>query len=255
MYITLLRAGLTFVLPFPLYFVLGIPGIILGMALGNILSCLWFFTPSNFTVKSFRMIKTNYKVFVNNFAIDASINLVRSIDRLLVGTVFGFLFAGLYIFNMQVLFGLEIIPRVLYLFLLTEESGGKEHKKMSYFVVIISVIIAILGIFFSPIIIEQLFPNYYDGVQSLQILIITIIPISISLIISAKMQAKESTKVGYSAIVSISSLLILLGLLGNEYGLIGLSLAIVVSSILNTIFLYFLYHYSKPKNSPDNRRE
>ena len=70
---------------------------------------------------------------------------------------------------------------------------------------------------------------------------ISLVPISISSIITAKLQAVESTKVGYSAIVSIGSLLLLLGLLGNEYGIMGLSLAVVVSSILTTIFLFYLY--------------
>ena len=107
--------------------------------------------------------------------------------------------------------------------------------------VLVSILIAIATIIFGPVVIEQFFPNYSDGIIGLQIIIISLIPVSISSIITAKMQAVESTKVGYSAIVSVSSLLILLGFLGNEFGLVGLSLAVVISSILNTIFLYFLY--------------
>jgi len=65
------------------------------------------------------------------------------------------------------------------------------------------------------------------------------------------MQATESTKVGYSAIVSIGSLLILLGFLGNEYGLVGMSIAVVISSILNVIFLFFLYRQTIRKKNTD----
>jgi len=243
------RNSLTFVLPFPLYFVLGLPGILLGMAIGNIISSVWLVNSISFKVKSFGLIKNYYKVLINNFGVDSSISLVRSIDRLLVGTLFGFLFTGLYIFNMQILIGLEILPRILYLFLLSEESSGKKHKKISYVVVLISILIVIATIIFGPLVIERFFTNYSDGVIGLQIIIISLIPISISSIITAKMQAAESTKVGYSAIVSISSLLILLGFLGNEFGLIGLSLAVVISSILNTIFLYFLYRNFQTKGS------
>jgi len=235
------RSSLTFVLPFPLYFVLGLPGILLGMAIGNIISSVWLVNSVSFKVKSFGLIKSNYKVLINNFGIDSSMNLVRGIDRLLVATLFGFLSTGIYIFNIQILFGLEIISRILYLFLLSEESSGKKHKKISYLVVLVSILIAIATIIFGPLVIEQFFPNYSDGIIGLQIIIISLIPLSISSIITAKMQAVESTKVGYSAIVSISSLLILLGFLGNEFGIVGLSLAVVISSILNTIFLYFLY--------------
>jgi len=241
--------SLTFVIPFPLYFVLGLPGILLGMAIGNIISSVWLANSLSFKVKSFGLIKNNYKVLINNFGIDSSMNLVRMADRLLVGTLFGFLFTGIYIFNMQILIGLEIISRVLYLFLLSEESSGKKHKNISYVVVLVSILIAIATIIFGPVVIEQFFPNYSDGVIALQIIIISLIPVSISSIITAKMQAAESTKVGYSAIVSISSLLILLGFLGNEFGLVGLSLAVVISSILNTIFLCFLYRNFQTKGS------
>jgi len=177
---------------------------------------------------------------INNFGIDASSNLIRTMDRLLVGIFFGFLFNGIYIFNMQILFGLEILPRILYLFLLSEESSGRKHKKINYFVVFVSGLSTIIAIIFAPFIIEQFFPKYSDGIIGLQVLVISLVPISISSIITAKLQAVESTKVGYSSIVSIGSFLILLGLLGNEYGIMGLSLAVVISSILTTIFSILL---------------
>ena len=138
---------------------------------------------------------------------------------------------------MQILFGLEILPRILYLFLLSEESSGRKHKKIAYFVVLVSGLITITVIIFGPLIIEQFFPKYSDGIIGLQILVISLVPISISSIITAKLQAVESTKVGYSAIVNIGSLLILLIFLGNGYGIIGLSWAVVGSSILNMILL------------------
>ena len=149
---------------------------------------------------------------------------------------------------MQILFGLEILPRILYLFLLSEESSGRKHKKIAYFVVLVSGLITITVIIFGPLIIEQFFPKYSDGIIGLQILVISLVPISISSIITAKLQAVESTKVGYSAIVNIGSLLILLIFLGNVYGIIGLSLAVVRSSILNMIFLYYLYRNFHMKN-------
>jgi len=238
---SIFRITLIFIISFPLYFVLDIQGILLGMAFGNIISSVWFVKSINFRIKSIQLLKNKYKILINNFGIDASTNLIRTLDRLLVGIIFGFLFNGIYIFNMQILFGLEILPRILYLFLLSEESSGRKHKKINYFVVFVSGILTIITIIFAPFIIEQFFPKYSDGIIGLQILVFSLIPTSISSILAAKLQAVESTKVGYSAIVSIGSLLILLGLLGNEYGILGLSLAVVVSSILTTIFLYCLY--------------
>jgi len=225
----------------PLYFLLDIPGILLGMAIGNIIISISFLQTINYKDRTFRLIFDNYKVILNNFGVDASSSLVRSVDRLLVGAFFGFLFTGIFIFNMQILFLLEILPRALYSYLLSEESSGKKHSQIGYLVILISGLIAIGVIILSPIFVEQFFSSYSEGIPALQIIVISIIPISISSIITAKMQAVESTKVGYSAVIHIGTLLILLSFLGSEFGLIGLSFAVLGSSIINASFLYFLY--------------
>jgi len=116
---------------------------------------------------------------------------------------------------------------------------------MSYLIILVSIIVAILTIIISPFFIEEFFPKYSDGIPSLQILIISIIPLTITAIFNAKLQAKESTVVGYSAVVRIGSLLILLTIFGYFYDLLGLSLAVFFSIVLNTIFLYIVYKKSK----------
>ena len=155
--------------------------------------------------------------------------------------MFGFWIVGVYQLNLQILFGLEALPVILHTYLLSEESSGKQHKKLSMFVVSISIAVALVAIVVSPFFVEELFPKYVEGVNSLQILVISIIPLTISSIYTAKLQAKESTKIGYSAIVRIGTLLILIVILGSIYELVGLSLAVLFSIIINTIFLYYLY--------------
>jgi len=242
----ILRSGLTLLIPFPLYFALGIPGIIVGMAIANMIASVWLAKSITIKIGSFQLIKKNYKVLINNFGVDASSTLILFVDKLLVGAVFGFASLGLYNFVMQILLGTEVLPRALYLFLLSEESRGKKHEKINKLVVLVSVLIVLLVIFFSPIVIQTLFPNYSEAIFALQILIISLIPLSVSYIITAKMQALESSKVGFSAVVRIGSLLVLLSVLGSTYGLIGFSYSVLISTILNTIFLFFLYiNYTK----------
>ena len=215
------------------------------MALGSLAGSFLLVKRVTIKVKTFDLLKKNYKVLINNFAVDSSATLVLFVDKILVGAMFGFVSLGFYHFIMQILLGVEILPRALYLFLLSEESRGKKHKKINYFVVFGSGLVVLVVIFFSPFLIEQFFPKYTEGILPLQILIISLIPLSVSHIITAKMQAAESIKVGYSAIVRISSLLILISYLGSIYGIIGLVFSVLTSSILNTIFLYFLYRHSK----------
>ena len=64
---------------------------------------------------------------------------------------------------------------------------------------------------------------------------------TITSVFNAKLQAKESTKVGIPAIAKITSLIILLAILGYFFGLEGLSIAVLISSIIETILLFFLY--------------
>jgi len=93
-----------------------------------------------------------------------------------------------------------------------------------------------------------LFPKYSDGISGLQVMVLAIIPQSVSSIFGAKLLARESTKIGYSAIVQIGSFLLLISLLGELYGLVGLGLAVLISVSANTLFLYFLYRISiRPK--------
>lgn len=73
---------------------------------------------------------------------------------------------------------------------------------------------------------------------------IAIIPLTISSILNAKLQSKESTVVGYSAIVRIGSMLVLIPILGSMFDLIGLSVAVLLSIILYTISLYIIYKKS-----------
>lgn len=246
---TILKGFLVLVLPISLYFVLEIPGIILGMAIGNFLSSIPYFR--ELKIKKFFELKKQSKVLIHNFGLDASINLPRMIDKLIIAPIFGFFVVGIYQLNLQILFALEVLPIILHVYLLSEESSGTGHKKLSLLVILISIGFAITAAIVSPFFITEFFPKYIDGIFSLQILVFSIIPLTVSSIFTAKLQAKESTKIGYSAIVRIGSLIILIVILGTLYELVGLSLAVLLSITLNMVFLYYLYKKSSKlmKNS------
>ena len=247
---SVLKGILILALPILLFLVLEIPGIVLGMAIANFVSSIPYFR--ELKIKSFFGLKNHYKLLIHNFGIDASSNLPRLIDKLLIAPLFGFWIVGVYQLNLQILFGLEVLPVILYTYLLSEESSGKQNKKLSIIVVLISIVVALVAIVVSPFFIEKFFPKYVEGITSLQILVISIIPLTITSIYSAKLQANESIKIGYSAIVRIGTLLILIFILGSIYELEGLSLAVLFSIIINTIFLYYLYTHQTSKKMAKN---
>lgn len=235
----ILRGLIILVIPILLYFYLDIPGIVLGFAISNLLASNYFLR--KIKLVSFWKIKNHFSVMTHNFGADASTNLSRMVDKLFIANLFGFFIVGVFQFNMQVLFVFEVLPTVLYNFLLSEESSGRSHKKISLMVIFGAIVLAVLGIIFSPFFVQEFFPSYTDGIDSLQILLVSIIPLSVTAVLNAKIQAAESTLIGFSAVIRIGSLLVLIILLGELYGLVGLSLAVLLSIIFNTVFTFFLY--------------
>jgi len=187
----------------------------------------------------------NYKILIHNFGVDSSANLSRHIDKLLITPLLGLSLVGVYQLNLQILLALEMFPISIHSFLLAEEASGKKHKKIIYLIISLTIVLTILAIFISPFFINQFFPKYSEGIFSLQIILLSLIPLSVSAIFNAKLQAFESTKVGYGALVRVGLLLGLIATLGSWFGLIGLSLSVLFSTIAYTIFLSILYYKVK----------
>ena len=244
---SVIRSISTIILPVAFYFVFDIPGILLGLAISNFLGSIDFFKSLSSKIQSFREIRSHRTVLLNNFGVEASSALNRWVDKLLIFPLYGFAFVGLYQFNLQIMVVLMILPTSLYSFMLSEKSSGKKHKQLVSIILFVTIILVIFVIIFSPYIIEQLFPKFEQGVNALQILIISVIPLSITQILKAELQAQESTKVGYAGIARIASLLSFIAILGNLYGLEGLSIAVLVSAVVETIFFLFIYRGSKAK--------
>jgi len=236
---SILKSVTFFIIPISLYFVFDIYGIVLGMAISNFIGSLPIFR--NITIKSFFDLKNYYKVLINNFGVVASGQLSFTVDKLVISSLFGFFIVGVYQFNLQVFFALTVLPHVLGIYLITEESSGVRHRKLSYLVVLGSTVLAVVALILAPILIPVFFPKYSEGIVALQVLVLAIIPASIHSIYHSKLLAKESTKIGFELIVKIGSLLLFIAVLGEFFGLIGLSFAVLISISSSTLFTYLLY--------------
>jgi hypothetical protein len=75
-----------------------------------------------------------------------------------------------------------------------------------------------------------------------------LVPLTISAIFTAKLQSMESTKIGFSAIIRIGSMLSLIVFLAEPYALLGLGLAVLISILLNTGFITLLYYKLEKSN-------
>jgi len=238
----ILKGILIIIIPVSLYFVFDLSGIILGMAIGNLLVSLNWLKSLQRQVFSFKDIKRNYKIIIHNFGLDSSLNLPRVVDKIVIVPLVGFAMTGIYQFNLQILFVMEILPNAIHAFLLSEMSQENKNKKPIYFAIISAGLLSLLVIILAPFVIELFFSKFQEGVLGLQIMAISLVPLTISAIFSARLQAMESTKIGYSAIVRIGSLLSLIVFLAEPYGFLGLGLAVLISILLNTVFITILYY-------------
>ena len=242
---SILKSVAFFIIPLIFYFPFGISGIIIGMAISNFVGSLPFYR--HLKIRNLVGVRKYFKVLLHNFGVNAGNFLPIMIDKLVIVSIFGFFIVGVYQFNLQVLIALSVLSGILGQYLISEESRGKRHRKLSLLVVLVSVVVTIVAIVITPILVPIFYPKYVDGIQSLQIMLLAIIPKAIGTIFKSKQLARESTKIGYSAIVTIGTLLILIVFLGQLYGLIGLAIAVLATISANTLFFYILDRMSRQK--------
>lgn len=241
MFNSILKGSSIIILPLLFYFAFDLPGILIGLLIGNFIASYDYLKNLSLKIDSFSQLRKKFGILFHNFGVDLSSKLPKNIDKLLIMPILGFTNVGIYQLNLQILLALELLPSSLHSYLLSEESSGKKHQKVILYVIIASTALTFISIIISPYFINQFFPKYSDGIFSLQILLVSLIPLSLIAILSAKLQVLESKKVGFSAPIRIGSLLILIATIGNWYGLIGLSAAVLISVILHVIFLAFLF--------------
>jgi len=230
-----------------LYFVMGIPGILLGMTIGHLVFSFRYFQSISFTSPNFSKLKNKFKFIIQNFSVDISQIIPNQIDKLIVVPLFGFQTAGIFHFAIQFLIAIELLTIVLHRFFLAEQSKDKIPKKIILYLSLLSAGIIFIGIFLSPYVIQYLFPDYLESILAVQIIIVGILPLIIISILNAKLQVLESNLVGFGVLIRIGSNVALLPILGGLLGIPGLALSNLISLIL--LSLYLIIIYNKTENS------
>lgn len=188
----------------------------------------------------FNMIRQKYKFISHSYSINLTNILPPLLDKVVILPLFGFTVLGLYQFGYYAFAFLSIIPTILYQYLLPEESSGKNKKNIYILGLGASIVLSLLIIFFSSYIIPLFFPKYIETITAVHVLSIAIIPATISSIFTSRMMAKEKTRhLVMAATGSIAVQLILIVYLGNIYGLVGLSLSLLIARITQAGYLFY----------------
>jgi len=232
-----------------LYNLIGVNGVILGLGLA--------FLPYSFRIyKGFRETKINFSLlknysgFISHNYILSLVYLVRDhFDKIIIVPILGFAILGNYALAIQLLAILEIIPTIIFKFILPHDATGNPNKKLKQITILSSIGLAGLGVVISPIIIPILFPKYIEAVQIFQIVSLSIIPTTINYTIISKILGLEKSRILLmSSIIYITSQTALIIVLGKIYGVNGVAVAFVTGVTIYTIILAYVDKFVLEKN-------
>src|SRR5207249_3113343 len=230
-----------------LFLIAGIDGVITGYAISTLLFSYNFFKSFKGIKLQFTSLRVKLPFMLHSYSLGISSTVANNVDKLLIAPLFCFGLLGLYQMGFQFLTFLSIIPSSLFQFLLPQEAARIQQKKVVLKGITVAVIFSISLFIAIPAIITSIFPHFKESVQVSQIMILGIIPMTISVIMYSRFFGGEKSKaVLVSSSVRVSTLLILIYFLGKIYGLVGLGFAILISLSLECITILiiskFVYH-------------
>ena len=232
---------LTLILGLGLYFVFDVYGIIYGLALSYIPHLVIFVKEFSRTKIDFTLLKTRKGFIINNYVMNLTAGLGGTVDKLIIAPILGFALLGNYSLAAQMLTMMMMFSAVVYKYLLPLDASGESNKKIRQIALVISIIIATLGVTILPNVIDWLFPKFIDAKDAIQIMSLGVVPGTVSILYGSKFLGMEKSKI--VMIPKLVSLGVVIGgflYFGPIYGTVGLAWVIVTALTWESIFLFIM---------------
>ena len=236
---------LQFAIGIGLYFLLGVNGVLIGIALSNFaLIPIFYKELRNFKI-DLSLLKPKKEFIINNHIIYAISVFRRDIDKIIVVPILGFTVLGNFALTLQFYAIMMIFSSVAFKYLLPRDVSGEKNIQLKIFLILLSVVITLSGIFFSPFFIENFFTKFSESIIPIQIASLSVISTTISVILYSKILALEKSRFLMIAnSVQLCAILIGTIILGILYGVIGVTIAFVLGNTVHTITLAIMnYNY------------
>lgn len=236
--ITIIQRSLMVGLAFLFFYLFGADGVVLGISLSFVPFGITFLVNIKNKKNDFTYLKSKKYVLIDNYLLDISRTFSGSLDKIIIAPIFGFAILGNYYLGIQIFSILLIIPSIVFYYILPQDSSGITHKKLKKVVIMASTIIAFLGIILAPHVIPYLFPKFTNAIEVIQILSLAIIPATINLIfISEFLGAEKSRAIMTSSGIFLTIQIPSIFILGNQIGVNGIAIALVLAHIGQAVFL------------------
>ena len=236
---------LQFAIGIGLYFLLGVNGVLIGIALSNFaLIPIFYKELRNFKI-DLSLLKPKKEFIINNHIIYAISVFRRDIDKIIVVPILGFTVLVNFSLTLQFYAIMMIFSSIAFKYLLPRDVSGEKNVRLKIFLILLSIVITLSGIFFSPFFIENFFTKFSESIIPIQIASLSVISTTISVILYSKILALEKSRFLMIAnSVQLCAILIGTIILGILYGIIGVTIAFVLGNTVHTITLAVInYNY------------
>ena len=220
-----------------LYDIIGLQGIMLGIAISFLLFIILMFKTFRKIKINFPILKSRYKFSINSFLLDISNAFNGSLDKIIIAPILGFSLLGNYQLGLQFIGLLYLIPGMLFSYALSHDASGNSTKLVKKMIIGISILFSVLSIILSPILLPILFPQFTEAIVVIQIMSVSIVPSAIASTYISKYLGSENSKIVIiGSAFYLSAQIISIIILGYMYGLNGVALSVVISAIVHVVY-------------------
>lgn len=239
-----------------LYHLIGIEGIMLGIALSFLIFSFILYQSFKEMKIDFLIFKGKYKFVINSFLLDISNAFNGSLDKIIIAPLLGFSILGNYQLGLQFTALAYLIPGILFAYILTHDASGNSTKFVKRIIVMLSIVVTIITMTLSPIFVPILFPKFLEAIVVIQIMSIGIIPSAIASTYVSKYLGTTNSKIvviGSGIFLGIQIISIII--LGNMYGLNGVAVSGVISSFTHMIYFVVVDRFNDKSQPTTNTQK
>ena len=232
------------------YFLLGIEGILYGLALSYFHYIIIFYKIFSKSKISFSNLKPHSGFIRDNYLYSLSIGFRGHLGNLMIVPLFGFAVLGNYALSIQFIAVLMMFSNIIYKYLLGQEASNIQHEGLKKVTILVSIVISVLGITLLPLAVTSVFPKYIDSIDAIRVMSLTILPSTIAILYTSKLLSMEKSKaVLIGKAIQVLTMIAGIVVLGKFFDLMGIAIAFVSATIIEVIYLI---SYSKFKSVVNN---
>jgi O-antigen/teichoic acid export membrane protein len=234
-----------------LYHIIGFNGIIIGIGLSYFPAFLQVYQVFKDHPKiDFSIIKSHIQFLFTSYVLDITRTFATTIDKIIIAPMLGFALLGNYQIGIQVLSVLMILPGVLYSYTVPHDASGNTNKRLKIVGVLVSAVLVIPTIIFSPIVIPIILPEFTESITVIQLVSISLIPITISTLYISKFLGEERIKIvliGSGMFIAIQ--IVGIFILGEIYSVNGVAIAYLIATTSESIYLFIVDRWGSKNKS------